>query len=191
MVFAVVIALPGIGAPPAEGKVEKTEKLAKKDVLPRGKEGKEGSEEGGPKKRPILQLQLPVGHSQKGLRVPYFAQDGKRKEMQLEVGEATLLDADNALLKSMKLQTFTPKGAVDFSIDLPECAMNLVTGELTSEKPVEIRTTDFSLRSSSIRFDTQQKKGELRGKVRMEIFGDLLQPVSTPVESKKEAVPKI
>jgi lipopolysaccharide export system protein LptC len=91
----------------------------------------------------------------------------------------------------MKLQTFTPKGAVDFSIDLPECNMNLVTGELTSEKPVEIRTTDFSLRSSSIRFDTQQKKGELRGKVRMEIFGDLLQPVSTPVESKKETIPKI
>jgi lipopolysaccharide export system protein LptC len=104
--------------------------------------------------------------------------------MQLEIGEAVLLDADNVSMKNLKVQTFTDAGKPDFLIDLPASTMNLATDLLTSEAPVEVRTREFVLRGDSIRFDTREKKGELHGRVRMEIFGSILEPMGSIEDPK-------
>jgi len=116
-----------------------------------------------------LDLPVPKGQPQKGLRIPIYSPGGKLM-MNFQIGVATWVDDDNINMGDLKVETFKNDGTSEFHIDLPDSVFNIRTKELTSKAHVIVRRSDFEISGNSMTFNTETKVGQFGGGVKMVIF---------------------
>lgn len=122
-----------------------------------------------PPPRERLDLPVPKGQPQKGLRIPIHAPDG-RLLMNFHIGIAELVDADHIKMSELHLETFNAEGELEFDIDLPDSVFNAATKELSSKTPVRIKRRDFEITGNSVTFNVEAKTGTFGNGVKMVIF---------------------
>lgn len=121
------------------------------------------------KKREPMPFPLPVGHGGKGMRIPYL--DGHAvKTMQFVVGTAKRTEEHLVVMSNLKIQMLAEDDAPEMTIDLPNASLDLVTRVIEGEKAVKLKRADFELAGDRLEFDTVEKKGTLKGHVRMLIY---------------------
>ena len=121
------------------------------------------------KEKDRLDLPVPKGQPQKGLRIPIYSPDGKLM-MSFQIGVAEVVDADNIKMGELRLETFKENGEHEFDIDLPDSVFNAKTKELTSKAHVLIKRHDFEITGNSMTFNTQTKVGTFGNGVKMVIY---------------------
>lgn len=124
-----------------------------------------------PKETPALNLPLPVGHEAKGIKLPYFNEEGKL-EMNFVIGRAKRVDEHRLEMARVTVEMYDAEGAPEMKIDLPQSVLNLDTRVITSDAPVMIERSDFRIQGEGMRFNTKTRRGELQGKVKMLIYED-------------------
>ena len=146
------------------------------------------------KKKERLDLPVPKGQPQKGLRIPIHGLDGKLM-MNFQIGVAEVVDADNIKMGELRLETFKENGEHEFDIVLPDSIFNASTKEVTSKAKVTVKRHDFEITSNSVTFNLETRSGKFGDGVKMIIFdaraadGDAeAQPVVPKIEvqSQKE-----
>ncbi len=126
---------------------------------------KEANAEKGPQK---LNIPIPVGHGGKGMKVPSFDTEGKKKMMFI-IESAKRLDDDHLQMRNLKVEMYGDSGSDTF-IDLPNSVFDLKTSVITSDDPVTIRRSDFEIKAATMVFNTQTRVGKLAGKIKMIIY---------------------
>ena len=116
-----------------------------------------------------LDLPVPPGQPQRGLRIPIYSPDGKLM-MSFQIGVAEVVDADHIKMGELRLETFKENGEHEFDIDLPNSVFNAKTKELTSKEHVTIKRHDFELSGNSMTFNTETKVGTFGDGVKMVIY---------------------
>lgn len=116
-----------------------------------------------------LDLPVPKGQPQKGLRIPIYSPLGKLM-MNFQIGVATWMDDDNIKMGELRVETFKDDGASEFDIDLPDSVFNIRTKELTSKAHVTVKRDDFKISGNSMTFNTETKVGKFGDGVKMVIF---------------------
>jgi len=117
---------------------------------------------------PRLDIPIPVKHTAKGVKLPYYS-EGKL-QMDFSIESAYRVDADHLQMKLVKMQTYDDTGKLEMTIDMPSSVLDLTTRIVTSKEPVRIRRTDFEITGETMQFDTQTRSGKIVGKVKMLIF---------------------
>ena len=137
-----------------------------------------------------LDLPVPKGQPQRGLRIPIYSPEGKLM-MSFQIGVAEVVDADNIKMGELRLETFREDGEHEFEIDLPDSIFNAQTKELTSKAHVKIKRHDFEITGNSMTFNTETKVGTFGGGVKMVIYdaraateAEDEKPVSPAAEAK-------
>ena len=134
-----------------------------------------------------LDLPVPKGQPQKGLRIPIFSPEGKLM-MSFQIGVAEVVDADHIKMGELRLETFKENGEHEFDIDLPDSIFNAKTKELTSKAHVLIKRHDFEITGNSMIFNTETKVGTFGNGVKMVIY-DARAAVAE--DEKKPEIPAI
>ena len=134
-----------------------------------------------------LDLPVPKGQPQKGLRIPIYTPEGKLI-MSFQIGVAEVVDADNIKMGDLHLETFKENGEHEFNIDLPDSVFNAKSKELTSKAHVIVKRNDFEISGNSMTFNTETKVGKFGDGVKMIIY-DARAAVGE--DEKKRAVPDI
>jgi len=134
-----------------------------------------------------LDLPVPKGQPQKGLRIPIFSPEGKLM-MSFQIGVAEVVDADNIKMGELRLETFKENGEHEFDIDLPDSIFNAKSKELTSKAHVVIKRNDFEITGNSMIFNTETKVGTFGNGVKMVIY-DARAAMSE--DDKKPEIPAI
>jgi len=157
----VVLLVAGLGCSHAQetGKAPEAEK--KPPVEPASSKADPGKDR--------LNLPVPKGQPQKGLRIPIYSVEGKLK-MNFQIGVATWADDDNINMGELKVQTFQDNGSDEFHIDLPDSVFNIRSKELTSKAHVTVKRSDFEISGNSMTFNTETKVGQFGGGVKMVIY---------------------
>ena len=120
-------------------------------------------------KRDRLDLPVPKGQPQKGLRIPIYTPEGKLL-MNFQIGVAAVVDADHIKMGDLHLETFKEDGEHEFNIDLPDSVFNAKTKELTSKAHVIVKRNDFQISGNSMIFNTETKVGKFGDGVKMIIY---------------------
>ena len=139
------------------------------------------------KEKDRLDLPVPKGQPQKGLRIPIYSPDGKLM-MSFQIGVAEVVDADNIKMGELRLETFKENGEHEFDIDLPDSVFNAKTKELTSKAHVVIKRHDFEISGNSMTFNTETKVGTFGNGVKMVIYDAR---AAAGEEEKKPEIPAI
>ena len=139
------------------------------------------------KEKDRLDLPVPKGQPQRGLRIPIYSPDGKLM-MSFQIGVAEVVDADHIKMGDLRLETFKEDGEHEFEIDLPDSVFNAKTKELTSKAHVKIKRHDFEITGNSMTFNTETKVGTFGGGVKMVIYDARTSAAET---DEKPAVPAI
>lgn len=116
-----------------------------------------------------LDLPVPKGQPQKGLRIPIRTPDGKLM-MNFQIGVAEVVDADHIKMGDLRLETFKDSGEREFEINLPDSIFNAKSRELVSKVHVLIKRYDFEITGNSMTFNTETKVGQFGGGVKMVIY---------------------
>lgn len=142
-------------APPAEPKKEKSAKVSKtsKEKAPAAGEDS-------------LDLPIPKGQPQKGVKVPIYGANGKLK-MNFEIGIGTYIDEENVKLQKLRVETFKEDGSADLDMDLPDAVYNKKTKVISSQTRVFIKRTDFEITGNTMAFNVETREGTLGGGVKM------------------------
>ena len=140
-----------------------------------------------PKEKDRLDLPVPPGQPQKGLRIPISSPEGKLL-MRFQIGVAEVVDADHIKMGDLRLETFKDDGDHEFDLDLPDSVFNAKTRELTSKAHVKIKRHDFEITGNSMTFNTDTKVGIFGDGVKMVIYDAR---AALPEEEKKTPVPAI
>ncbi len=140
-----------------------------------------------PKEKDRLDLPVPPGQPQKGLRIPISSPEGKLL-MRFQIGVAEVVDADHIKMGDLRLETFKEDGEHEFDLDLPDSVFNAKTRELTSKAHVKIKRHDFEITGNSMTFNTDTKVGKFGDGVKMVIHDAR---AGLPEEEKKTPVPSI
>ena len=140
-----------------------------------------------PKEKERLDLPVPPGQPQKGLRIPIFSPEGKLL-MSFQIGIAEVVDADHIKMGDLRLETFKDDGEHEFDLDLPDSVFHAKTRELTSKAHVKIKRHDFEITGNSMTFNTDTKVGTFGDGVKMVIYDAR---AALPEEEKKTPVPSI
>ena len=112
-------------------------------------------------------LPVPVGMPVNGIKVPQYAEDGRRL-MLFEAAVAKKVDEQRVEMESLKLEALDGEGRKIF-VELPQALFNLETRILTGENSAKISREDFEITGDSIEFNTKTRFGTLRGNVKMVI----------------------
>jgi hypothetical protein len=139
------------------------------------------------KEKDRLEIPVPKGQPQKGLRIPIYTPEGKLM-MNFQIGVASVLDGDNIKMGLLHLQTFKDSGEPEYDIDLTDSIYNQKTQDLTSNVHVRIKRHDFEITGNNVTFNTKTKVGKLGGGVKMVIYN--AQSALGEADEKDEA-PKI
>ena len=134
-----------------------------------------------------LDLPVPKGQPQKGLRVPIFSPDGKLM-MSFQIGVAEVVDADNIKMGDLRLETFKEDGEHEFDINLPDSVFNAKSKELTSKAHVLIKRHDFEISGNSLTFNVETKVGTFGEGVKMIIYDAR---AAIPDDPKKPEIPAV
>ena len=139
------------------------------------------------KEKERLDLPVPKGQPQKGLRIPIHSPDGKLM-MSFQIGVAEVVDADNIKMGELRLETFKESGEHEFDIDLPDSVFNAKSKELTSKAKVTVKRHDFEITSNSVTFNVETRSGKFGDGVKMIIFDARADEAD---DDKKPAIPTI
>ena len=139
------------------------------------------------KEKERLDLPVPKGQPQKGLRIPIHSPDGKLM-MSFQIGVAEVVDADNIKMGELRLETFKENGEHEFDIDLPDSVFNAKSKELTSKAKVTVKRHDFEITSNSVTFNVETRSGKFGDGVKMIIFEARADEAD---DEKKPAIPTI
>jgi len=112
-------------------------------------------------------LPVPVGMPVNGIKVPQYAEDGRRL-MLFEAAVAKKVNEQRVEMETLKLEVLDGEGRKIF-VELPQAVFNLETRILTGESSAKIYREDFEITGDSIEFNTKTRFGTLRGNVRMVI----------------------
>ena len=135
-----------------------------------------------------LDLPVPKGQPQKGLRIPIYTPSGKMM-MNFHIGVAEVVDADNIKMGALHLETFKEDGEREFDIDLPDSVFNAKTKELTSQARVMIKRHDFEISGNSMTFNVETRSGTFGNGVKMIIYD--AQAAAAGDDDKKTVLPSI
>lgn len=116
-----------------------------------------------------MSIPIAKGHDSKGLKIPYFDDEGKL-QMSFTIGVANRVDDDHIKMNELQLETFDEAGEREMLIEMPTSILNLTTRVITTSERVTIKRSDFEITGQTMEFNTQTKQGHLGGKVRMLIY---------------------
>ncbi len=154
LVLSAVLALTQLAAKKEAPK--KTEAAAKG-----GKKEAKGSDE--------MEMPVPKGQPQKGVRVPLYDAAGKLK-MRFEIGVGTWLDDTTIKMEKLRVETFKDDGTTEFDMDLPDATLNKKTREITSQTRVKVKSSQYEITGNSMTFNIETKSGTLGGGVKMIVY---------------------
>ncbi len=116
-----------------------------------------------------MDLPVPKGQPQKGVKVPFYDSTGKLK-MRFEIGVGTWLDEANIKMEKLRVETFKEDGTTEFDMDLPDATLNKTTKEITSQTNVTVKTAQYEITGHNMTFNIETKSGALGGGVKMIIY---------------------
>ena len=145
----------------------KKEDPKKPDTAAKPTKGTKGAKDGAD--ADVMDLPVPKGQPQKGVKVPFYDSTGKLK-MRFEIGIGTWLDEANIKMEKLRVEIFKEDGTTDFDIDLPDATLNKATKELTSQTNVKVKTAQYEITGHNMTFNIETKTGELGGGVKMTIY---------------------
>jgi hypothetical protein len=117
----------------------------------------------------LMELPISVGGDARHIKIPYFDIEGNLK-MRFEAEVATRTEEKRMDLDKLKVEIFDEEGNPDLQIEIPGAKLDLETHELESDQPVTITRKDFRISGEGMKFDSKQKKGWIKGKVKMVIL---------------------
>ena len=123
----------------------------------------------GAKEDESLDLPIPKGQPQKGVKVPLYGADGKLR-MQFVIGIGTYINEEQVKLERLRVETFREDGSRELDMDLPDAVYNRKTRTISSQTKVFIRREDFEVTGNSMAFNVETREGTLGGGVRMIIY---------------------
>ena len=129
-----------------------------------------------------LELPVPKGQPQKGLKVPIYDLSGILR-MTFRIGTAVRDDDDNIKMSDLHIETFKDDGSTELDIDLPESVYSPKTRDVTSVTHVTLKNDEFLLTGEKMTFNIESKIGKLGGGVRM-----VIQDLSVAANAKKETL---
>ena len=130
-----------------------------------------------PNAEETLDLPIPKGQPQKGVKVPVYGANGKLK-MNFEIGIGTYIDEEHVKLEKLRVETFREDGSQELDMDLPDAVYNRKTKIISSQTKVFIKRSDFELTGNTMAFNVETREGTLGGGVKM-IITDLGQTSGT------------
>lgn len=152
------------------------------------KSDKSKNASGADKEPEKLSFPVPVGHDAKGLTLPSYGPDGKKK-MNFTIGVARRVDEQNVDMNSLQVDTFEEDGGPSLNMSLPVSSFNLATRVLTTHQEVVITRSDFTLTGKTMEFDTRTGQGRLSGGVKMVVYGLASESSGDSQESEPEKKP--
>jgi hypothetical protein len=132
----------------------------------------------GDKQPPKLVIPLPKGQDSKGVIIPYTDASGK-KTMRFNIGLGTRIDEDHVKMNDLLIETFDEAGAPEMTIKLPSSLLDMGTRTITGDQSVTINRSDFQITGKNMEFNTETRKGWIKGDVKMIIY-DLNQEAAAP-----------
>jgi len=175
----------GVLAAPADAEKE-ARKEAKREARDASKEAKAEAKKDGAARagnsagESKMMLPIPPGHDSKGLKVPYYDDQGAL-QMTFTIGVASRLDENRVKMNELQIETFAGDGSREMLIDLPKSLLDLSTRIITTNEGVTIRRSDFEITGQTMEFNTKTKEGRLSGRVRMLLY-DLEEPTPSATE---------
>jgi hypothetical protein len=166
---------------PKSGKVAPLEKKAD-GKKPDSKKSEQESKEGD-KQPPKLVIPLPKGQDSKGVIIPIPDAFGK-KNMVFKIGIGTRVDDDHVRMSELLIETFDETGAQEMTIKLPSSMLDMSTRTITGDQSVTINRSDFQITGKNMEFNTETRKGWIKGDVKMIIYDLNEQAANTPGDSK-------
>lgn len=163
-----LLAEQGDAGKPARKAAKEETKEARKEARDAAKKDGGGQEEK-PAGEAKMMLPIPKGHDSKGLKIPYYDDQGSL-QMTFTIGIANRLDEDHVKMSELQIETFGDDGAREMLIDLPQSLLDLSTRIITTNEGVTIRRTDFEITGQTMEFNTKTKEGRLTGRVRMLLY---------------------
>jgi hypothetical protein len=112
---------------------------------------------------------VPPGQPVKGLKVPYYAEDGTTLQMMIEAKEARRVDDSNIEMQDLKIDAVS-EDQKKFLVEMPQSVFNIESRMLTGEKGVLIKRDDFEIRGREAEFDIKHRFGKVLGNVQMIIY---------------------
>ncbi len=116
-----------------------------------------------------MEMPVPKGQPQKGVKVPLYDSAGKLK-MRFDIGVGTWLDDANIKMEKLRVETFKDDGTTEFDMDLPDATLNKKTREITSQTRVTVKSSQYEITGNSMTFNIETKSGTLGGGVKMIIY---------------------
>lgn len=90
--------------------------------------------------------------------------------MFFNIQKALRVDENHLQMKNAYMQTYDEKQTPDANVFMTLAMLDLTTRIVTSDVPVTVRRSDFEITGENMVFDTQKRKGQMRGRVRMTIY---------------------
>jgi len=147
-----------------------TQVVAQKGEVKKGalKKAEKGSKVGkiDPNADEPLELPIPKGQPQKGVKVPLYGANGKLK-MNFEIGIGTYMDEEHVKLERLRVETFRDDGTQELDMDLPDAVYNKKTKVISSDTRVVIKRSDFEVTGNTMAFNIETREGTLGGGVKM------------------------
>jgi hypothetical protein len=139
------------------------------------------------KEKKRLDLPVPKGQPQRGLRIPLFAPDGKLM-MSFQIGVAEVVDADNIKMGDLRLETFKEDGAHELDINVPDSVFNAKTWELTTKASARMKRHDLEISGKGLVCNLDTKVVAFSDGVKMIIYDAR---AAIPDDAKKAEVPAV
>jgi Lipopolysaccharide-assembly, LptC-related len=130
-----------------------------------------------------LVIPLPKGQDSKGVIIPIPDAYG-RKTMVFKIGVGTRVDENHVKMSDLLIETFTESGAQELTVTLPSSLLDMNTRTITGDQSVTINRDDFQITGKNMEFNTETRKGWIKGDVKMIIYDLSQEAASTPGASK-------
>lgn len=116
-----------------------------------------------------MDIPVPVGVPVKGIKIPYYGEDGKELQMTFDAEVARKIDDTFVEMDNLDIEAFDDDGK-KFYIEVPRSVLNMESRVLTGDKGVTIRREDFEIVGDGLEFHTKTRNGRVLGNVKMTIL---------------------
>jgi hypothetical protein len=144
-----------------------------------------------PKAPPKLQFDvLPTGQDSKKVVIPYADENGK-KTMSFQIGVGRKIDENTVKMTNLLIEMYNDTGVREMSVAMPAATLDMPTRVIRGDQSVTIKRSDFEITGKEMEFNTDTRKGSLKGDVKMIIY-DLSEETdgASNAEEAKEPAPK-
>lgn len=109
---------------------------------------------------------LPIGEESRGVVLPDYDAQGNLTSL-LKARSAVRTSQTEITLEAMRLTLSQPAPRSGLLLDLPAARFDLSTSMLFGLRDVRVSRDDFVLTGDTLEFDTKNRRGVLRGSIRM------------------------